>query len=52
MCHFLTGNADEAIQLYRDAIQILKDSKYMPLDDNIMERMRIELAQVLHIVGR
>ncbi|XP_057472742.1 uncharacterized protein LOC130761262 [Actinidia eriantha] len=46
------GNADEAIQLYRDAIQILKDSKYMPLDDNIMERMRIELAQVLHIVGR
>ncbi|CAL5361823.1 unnamed protein product [Camellia sinensis] len=46
------GAADEAIQLYRNALQVLKDSKCMPLDNNVMEKMRIDLAELLHLVGR
>ncbi|THG19417.1 hypothetical protein TEA_003888 [Camellia sinensis var. sinensis] len=49
---FAKGNADEAIQLYINALQVLKDSKGMPLDDNVMEKMRIEVAELLHLVGR
>ncbi|CAL5405379.1 unnamed protein product [Camellia sinensis] len=46
------GNAYETIQLYRNALQVLKDSKCMPLDDNVMEKMRIDLAELLlHLVG-
>ncbi|CAL5431238.1 unnamed protein product [Camellia sinensis] len=32
-------NADEGSQLYRNALQVLTDSKSMPLDDNVMEKM-------------
>ncbi|XAR52195.1 hypothetical protein NMG60_11020132 [Bertholletia excelsa] len=46
------GNVDEAIRLYRDALQVLKASKSMALDDNILEKMRIDLAELLHSVGR
>ncbi|KAK6926032.1 hypothetical protein RJ641_007751 [Dillenia turbinata] len=46
------GNVDEAIHLYRDALQVIDDSKYMALDDNIMEKRRIDLAELLHVVGR
>ncbi|GMI96299.1 White to green 1 [Hibiscus trionum] len=46
------GNADEAIDLYKKALQIIKDSSYMPLDDSMMENMRIDLAELLHVVGR
>ncbi|XP_021843132.1 uncharacterized protein [Spinacia oleracea] len=46
------GNADEAIQLYRKALQVIRDSKYIALDDNMMEKMRLDLAELLHIVGR
>ncbi|CAL5407978.1 unnamed protein product [Camellia sinensis] len=48
---YSTGNADEANQLYRNALQVLTDSKCMHLDDNIMEKM-IDLAELLHLVGR
>ncbi|KAI7985325.1 Membrin-12 [Camellia lanceoleosa] len=51
MCHFHTGNADEGSQLYRNALQVLTDSKCMPLDDNVMEKM-IDLPELLHLVGR
>uniref|UniRef100_A0A6N2LM24 MalT-like TPR region domain-containing protein n=2 Tax=Salix TaxID=40685 RepID=A0A6N2LM24_SALVM len=47
-----TGNAEEAINLYRKALQVIKDADYMALDDSIMERMRIDLAELLHVVGR
>ncbi|KAL7183573.1 hypothetical protein ACSBR2_025882 [Camellia fascicularis] len=47
----LPGNADEASQLYRNALQVLTDSKCMPLDENVMEKM-IDLAELLHLVGR
>ncbi|KAH1089800.1 hypothetical protein J1N35_017057 [Gossypium stocksii] len=46
------GNANEAIDLYKKALQIIKDSSYMPLDDSMMENMRIDLAELLHVVGR
>lgn len=49
---FPTGNADEAIHLYRKALQVIRDSRYMALDDDIMEKMRLDLAELLHIVGR
>ncbi|XP_021761464.1 nephrocystin-3-like [Chenopodium quinoa] len=46
------GNAEEAIHLYRKALQVIRDSRYVALDDNIMEKMRLDLAELLHIVGR
>ncbi|OMO87928.1 hypothetical protein CCACVL1_08658 [Corchorus capsularis] len=46
------GNANEAIDLYKKALQIIKGSSYMPIDDRIMENMRIDLAELLHAVGR
>ncbi|KAK3008529.1 hypothetical protein RJ639_013268, partial [Escallonia herrerae] len=46
------GDVDEAIQLYREAVQVLKDSKYVTLDDDMMEKIRIDLAELLHVVGR
>ncbi|KAI8020306.1 putative peptide/nitrate transporter [Camellia lanceoleosa] len=46
-----SGNADEGSQLYRNALQVLTDSKCMPLDDNVMEKM-IDLPELLHLVGR
>lgn len=49
---FFLGNANEAIDLYKKALQIIKDSSYMPLDDSMMENMRIDLAELLHVVGR
>ena len=49
---FPTGNADEAIHMYRKALQVVKDSRYMAFDDDVMEKMRLDLAELLHIVGR
>ncbi|KAJ7947291.1 Nephrocystin-3 [Quillaja saponaria] len=46
------GNVDEAIYLYQNSLQLIKDSNYMALDDSIMEKMRIDLAELLHVVGR
>lgn len=47
-----TGKADEAIRLYRNALQVIKDSNYMAVDDSTMEKIRIDLAELLHVVGR
>ncbi|KAJ4951764.1 hypothetical protein NE237_028596 [Protea cynaroides] len=46
------GDVDEAIRLYRNGLQVIKHSKYMDLDDDIMEKMRIDLAELLHVAGR
>ncbi|GAB2265057.1 hypothetical protein Dimus_000124 [Dionaea muscipula] len=46
------GKAKEAVPLYRKALQIIRDSGYVALDDDIMEQMRIDLAELLHVVGR
>ncbi|ESQ43200.1 hypothetical protein EUTSA_v10013148mg [Eutrema salsugineum] len=46
------GDADEAVDLYKNALRIIKDSNYMAIDDAILENMRIDLAELLHFVGR
>ncbi|KAM2007143.1 hypothetical protein ACFX15_002092 [Malus domestica] len=46
------GNANEAISLYRKALEVITSSNYMAVDDSIMEKMRIDLAELLHAVGR
>ena len=51
MCHFHTGNAEKGSLLKRNALQVLTDSKCIPLDDNVMEKM-IDLPELLHLVGR
>lgn len=47
-----TGDVHEAIDLYKDAFQVLKHSKSIALDDELMEKMRIDVAELLHAVGR
>ncbi|KAF4380368.1 hypothetical protein F8388_024661 [Cannabis sativa] len=46
------GKADEAIHLYRNALQLVKDSNFLALDDSTVEKIRIDLAELLHVVGR
>ncbi|XP_004309126.1 PREDICTED: nephrocystin-3 [Fragaria vesca subsp. vesca] len=46
------GKANEAIDLYKSALKVIKDSNYMASDDSIVEKMRIDLAELLHAVGR
>lgn len=47
------GDAEAAIDLYRNALQVLEHSESMKnLDDTILEKTRIDLAELLHIVGR
>lgn len=46
------GNVDEAILLYRNALLLLKDSKNATSDDSIIEKIMIDLAELLHSVGR
>ncbi|XP_016163305.1 nephrocystin-3 isoform X2 [Arachis ipaensis] len=46
------GKSDEAINLYEHALHVMKDSNYLSADDSIMEKMRVDLAELLHAVGR
>ncbi|KAL9312860.1 hypothetical protein ACSQ67_018312 [Phaseolus vulgaris] len=46
------GKSDEAIQLFKRAIQVMKDSNYLSPDDSIMEKMRVDLSELLHAAGR
>ncbi|KAL8199711.1 hypothetical protein R6Q57_013279 [Mikania cordata] len=46
------GDADSAVKLYKTALQLLEHSKGMNLDDSILEKTRIDLAELLHVVGR
>ncbi|CAA6671520.1 unnamed protein product [Spirodela intermedia] len=46
------GNIDEAIRLYKKGLQIINDSKYMSIDDDILEKMKVDLAELLHAAGR
>ncbi|KAF9601899.1 hypothetical protein IFM89_023963, partial [Coptis chinensis] len=45
------GSLDEAVELYRKGLQVIKDSKYIAMDDEVMEKIRIELADLYHIAG-
>ncbi|XP_015960427.1 uncharacterized protein LOC107484337 isoform X1 [Arachis duranensis] len=46
------GKPDEAIHLYERALHVMNDSNYLSPDDSIMEKMRVDLAELLHAVGR
>ncbi|XP_010445531.1 PREDICTED: nephrocystin-3-like [Camelina sativa] len=46
------GDANEAVDIYKNALRIIKDSNYMAIDNSILENMRIDLAELLHFVGR
>ncbi|KAL0542493.1 hypothetical protein IC582_022607 [Cucumis melo] len=49
---YARGEADEAVTLYRRALEIIKDSNDMAVDDSTTEKMRIDLAELLHVLGR
>ncbi|RZC70882.1 hypothetical protein C5167_034051 [Papaver somniferum] len=42
------GDVDEAIRLYKNGIKVVNDSKFLALDDELVEKMRIDLAELLH----
>ncbi|CAN8252738.1 unnamed protein product [Cochlearia groenlandica] len=46
------GDANEAIDLYKNGLRIIKESNYMSIDNAILENMRVDLAELLHFVGR
>ncbi|XP_026457886.1 nephrocystin-3-like isoform X2 [Papaver somniferum] len=46
------GDVDEAIRLYKNGIKVINDSKFLALDDELVEKMRIDLAELLHVAGR
>ncbi|AES72530.2 putative acetyltransferase A, auxiliary subunit [Medicago truncatula] len=46
------GKTDEAIHLFKRALKVMKDSNYMSPDNSIMEKMRVDLAELLHTSGR
>lgn len=46
------GNINDAILLYRKGLEVIKDSEYMSLDDDVLERMRVDFAELLHVSGR
>ncbi|KAF6146013.1 hypothetical protein GIB67_033372 [Kingdonia uniflora] len=46
------GNLDEAIQLYRKGLLAVNNSKYLDIEDEVLEKIRIDLAELLHVAGR
>lgn len=46
------GDAEGAIDLYRTALRVMENSENMNLDDSVLEKTRVELAELLHVVGR
>ncbi|KAG0491890.1 hypothetical protein HPP92_005288 [Vanilla planifolia] len=46
------GELDEAINLFKRGLQIVNESKYLNLDDYLVEKMRVDLAELLHVAGR
>ncbi|XP_072961485.1 uncharacterized protein [Typha angustifolia] len=57
MCSFAhalcaTGNVEEAIHMYNRGLQVIKDTEYMASDDDVLEKMKTDLAELLHVTGR
>ncbi|KAL7585515.1 hypothetical protein Lser_V15G43634 [Lactuca serriola] len=46
------GDAEGAIDLYTNALRVMELSENMNLDDIVLEKTRVELAELLHVVGR
>ncbi|CAN0922612.1 nphp3 [Linum grandiflorum] len=47
-----SGKAEEAIGLYRSALQIMKYGTHVTFDAGVVEKMKVDLAELLHVVGR
>ncbi|KAG1335002.1 putative Bidirectional sugar transporter SWEET4 [Cocos nucifera] len=47
-----TGSVQEAIHTYKRGLQVVRDSEFMKLDDDVLEKMMIDLAELLHVTGR
>ncbi|CAN0921394.1 nphp3, partial [Linum grandiflorum] len=47
-----SGKAEEAIDLYRSALQIMKYGTHLTFDAGVVEKMKVDLAELLHVVGR
>lgn len=46
------GEINEAINLYKTGFQVINESKYLNSDDDLLEKMRVDLAELLHSTGR
>ncbi|WOL12434.1 hypothetical protein Cni_G21201 [Canna indica] len=46
------GKVTEAISMYKNGLQLIKDNKYIAVDDNLLEEMKTDLAELLHVAGR
>ncbi|KAI5405538.1 uncharacterized protein LOC127081855 [Lathyrus oleraceus] len=46
------GKSSEAIHLFKSALKVMKDSNYLSPDNSILEKMRVDLAELLHTSGR
>ncbi|XP_073110514.1 uncharacterized protein [Elaeis guineensis] len=46
------GSVQEAIHTYKRGLQVVRDSEFMNLDDDVLEKMMIDLAELLHVTGR
>ncbi|WOL20004.1 hypothetical protein Cni_G28806 [Canna indica] len=54
LAHALCANGmvTEAISMYKNGLQLIKDNKYIAVDDNLLEEMKTDLAELLHVAGR
>ncbi|KAK8916398.1 hypothetical protein KSP39_PZI022960 [Platanthera zijinensis] len=46
------GEINEAINLYKTGLWVINESKYLNSDDDRLEKMRVDLAELLHATGR
>lgn len=46
------GEINEAINLYKTGLWVINESKYLNSDDDLLEKMRVDLAELLHATGR
>ncbi|KAF3332613.1 Nephrocystin-3 [Carex littledalei] len=49
---FAKGDVDGAISMYKQGLQVIKDANDIPLHDDNLEKLRLDLAELLHITGR
>lgn len=46
------GDAEGAIDLYWSGLRVMEQSENMNLDDSVLEKTRVDLSELLHVVGR
>ncbi|CAN6444491.1 unnamed protein product [Victoria cruziana] len=53
LAHAMCGKGDvkEAIRLYKKGLRIIKETEFLSTDDSMLERMMVDLAELLHVAG-